>query len=137
MKSIRKVADRICMILIVLLVITGLYFECPNLQMTFATDTKTEQTVTLDLSGQIVDATELYTEEVGSFRTASIVARKIASVVQSRKLQRLPVDLSVPIILSERIPYYIEMDQRLAELPVKQGGLVLRYIHEKDGKKRI
>lgn len=135
-KGFKEYTGKICMCLIVLLVVTGLYFECPNFQMVFGTKNQTSHATKIDFSDTNLDATELYAEEVDSLRTASVVAKKLASVIRHSKVERLPADVFLPTILSGKIPYYFEMNQRLAELSTNRNGLLLQYVHDKDGKKR-
>lgn len=135
-KGFKEYAGKICMCLIVLLVVTGLYFECPNFQMVFGTKNQTSHATKIDFSDTNIDATELYAQEVDSLRTASVVAKKLASVIRHSKIERLPADVFIPTILSGKIPYYFEMNQRLEELSNNRSGLLLQYVHDKDGKKR-
>lgn len=136
MKGFRKYTGKICMCIMVLLVVAGLSFECPNFQMVFETSNPTSHTTKIDFSDTNIDATELYAEEVDSLRTANIVAKKLVSAIRYSKIKRLPVDVFLPTILSGKIPYYFEMNQRLAELFTNRSGLLLQYVHDKDGKKR-
>lgn len=136
MRGFKEYAGKICMCLIVLLVMAGLYFQYPKFQMTFDMTNQTYPSAKFELSDTNIGDTALYTEEVGSLRAANVVAKKMASTIKNRRMERLPADLSIPTLLSEKIPYYIEMNQRLAELPVNRSGLLLQYVHDKDGKKR-
>lgn len=136
MRGFKEYAGRICMCLIVLLVMAGLYFQYPEFQMTFDMTDQTYPSAKFELSDTNIGDTALYTEEVGSLRAANVVAKKMASTIKNRRMERLPADLSIPTLLSEKIPYYIEMNQRLAELPTNRSGLLLQYVHDKDGKKR-
>lgn len=136
LKSFKEYTGKICMCLIVLLVVAGLHFECPNVRMVFGTNAQTSHTTKIDLSDTNIDATELYAEEVDSLRAASVVAKKMASVTRHSKIERLPVDVFLPTILSGKIPYYFERNQRLAEVSTNRNDLLLQFVHDKDGKKR-
>lgn len=136
MKGFRKYTRKICMFLIVLLVTAGLSFECPNFQMVFETTNHTSHTTKFDFSDTSLDATELYVEEVDSLRAASIVAKKIARISKNANTERLSADTFLPAVLSGKTPYYFKMNQRLAELSNNRSGLLLQYVHDKDGKKR-
>lgn len=136
MKGFRKYTGKICKFLIVLLVIAGISFECPNFQMIFETTNHTSHTTKFDFSDTSLDATELYVEEVDSLRAASIVAKKIARISKNANTERLSADTFLPAVLSGKTPYYFKMNQRLAELSNNRSGLLLQYVHDKDGKKR-
>lgn len=136
MSGFKEYAGKICMCLIVLLVMAGLHLHCPEFQMTFEMTNQTYPSTKFDLTDTNIDKTALYTEEVGSLRAANVVAKKLASTIKNRRMERLSADLSIPTLLLEKIPYYIEMKQRLAELPTNRRGLLLQYVHDKDGKKR-
>lgn len=137
MKNFKDYTLKICICLIVLLVTAGLYVECPNFQMVFGIDNQTSPISKIDLSNTDIDATEINAEEVDSLRVATAVAKKMASTMKNRRMERVPACLLIPIVLSEKNPYYFEINQRLAELPTKRSGLLQQYVHEKDGKKRI
>jgi len=107
-----------------------------NFQMVFETDNQTYPVSKIDLSDTNIDVTELYAEEVDSLRAASVVAKKLASTIKTQRMERLSADLSIPTLLSGKIPYYLESNQRLAKLPTNRSGLLLQYVHDKDGKKR-
>lgn len=136
-RKFKEYAREMCICLIVLLVMAGLYVECPNFQMVFETHNQTSPIFEIELSDSNMDVAEIYAEEVSHLRTATVVAAKLANTVKNGRMERLPVDLCIPMILSEKIPYYLEMNQRLAELPTNRSGLLLQYVHDKDGKKRI
>ena len=136
MKGFRKYTGKICKFLIVLLVTAGISFECPNFQMIFETTNHTSHTTKFDFSDTSLDATELYVEEVDSLRAASIVAKKIARISKNANTERLSADTFLPAVLSGKTLYYFKMNQRLAELSNNRSGLLLQYVHDKDGKKR-
>lgn len=136
MKGFRKYTGKICKFLIVLLVTAGISFECPNFQMIFEITNHTSHTTKFDFSDTSLDATELYVEEVDSLRAASIVAKKIARISKNANTERLSADTFLPAVLSGKTPYYFKMNQRLAELSNNRSGLLLQYVHDKDGKKR-
>ena len=136
MKGFRKYTGKICKFLIVLLVTAGISFECPNFQMIFETTNHTSHTTKFDFSDTSLDATELYVEEVDSLRAASIVAKKIARISKNANTERLSADTFLPAVLSGKTSYYFKMNQRLAELSNNRSGLLLQYVHDKDGKKR-
>lgn len=136
MRGFKEYTKKICMCLIVLLVMAGLHFECPNFQIIFETDNQTYPVSKIDLSDTNIDVTELYAEEVDSLRAASVVAKKLASTIKTQRMERLSADISIPTFLSEKIPYYLESNQRLAKLPTNRGVLLLQCVHAKDGKKR-
>lgn len=136
MRGFKKYAGKICMCLMVLLVITGLRFECPKFQMTFGMTDQTYPSTKFELSDTNILDTALYTEEVGSLRAANVLAKKLASTIRNQRMERLPADFSVLAFLSEKIPYYLAMNQRLVALPTNRSVLLLQYVHEKDGKKR-
>ena len=136
MKGFRKYTREICMCLIVLVVIAGFSLKCANLQMGFETANHTSHITKIDLSDTSLGTAELYAEEVNSLRTASIVAKKLASVMKTAKTVRLPADTIFPAIQPDKTPYYFEMNQRLAELFSNRSFLLLQYVHDKDGKKR-
>ena len=136
MKGFRKYTGKICKFLIVLLVTAGISFECPNFQMILETTNHTSHTTKFDFSDTSLDATELYVEEVDSLRAASIVAKKIARISKNANTERLSADIFLPAVLSGKTPYNFKMNQRLAELSNNRSGLLLQYVHDKDGKKR-
>ena len=91
MKGFRKYTREICMCLIVLVVIAGFSLKCANLQMGFETANHTSHITKIDLSDTSLGTAELYAEEVNSLRTASIVAKKLASVNCSEKIKHRKV----------------------------------------------
>lgn len=137
MNGFKDYTVKICMCLIVLLVVAGLNVECPNFQMVFGINNQTSPVLKIDLSNTDIDATEVYAEELDNLRMSTVVAKKMTGTMKNRRMERLSADVFLPIFLSEKVQHYFEMNQRLVELPAKHSGLLLQYVHDMDGKKRI